>query len=297
MISCAPNYEGLARRMMATHDASGSPSTMPPPEKKEAARLVELAKRILFPRPGCDPARDMGTHLESLLVTFDGILSRQIHLALASRHRRDREPGDWKAESSEISRAFMHQLPAIQAMLETDVQAAYRGDPALQCAQEALHCYPGIAATVCFRIAHALHELGVPLLPRMITEHANSTTGIDIHPGATIGEGFFIDHGTGVVIGGTAIIGRNVRLYQGVTLGAKSLASDANGLVPKGEPRHPILEDDVVIYSWASVLGRITIGTGSVVGGNVWVTRDVPPHSLVTQAKTISTGFAGGDGI
>ncbi len=192
---------------------------------------------------------------------------------------------------------FLEQLPSVRHRVTTDVEAAFLGDPALQTRQEAIYSYPGILAITHQRLAHELHLLGVPLIPRMITEHAHAVTGIDIHPGASIGEGFFIDHGTGVVIGETARIGRNVRLYQGVTLGAKSFALDRLGHPVKGLDRHPILEDDVIVYAGASILGRITIGRGSTIGGNVWLTTSVPPGSQVTQARPLESRFAQGAGI
>jgi serine O-acetyltransferase len=164
--------------------------------------------------------------------------------------------------------------------------AAYRGDPAARSVDEVLLCYPGILAMINHRIAHRLYELELPLLARIIAEIAHSETGIDIHPGATIGPSFFIDHGTGVVIGETAVIGARVRLYQAVTLGAKSFPGDGSGGLQKGLPRHPVVEDDVVIYAGATILGRVTIGRGSVIGGNIWLTRSVPPGSNVTQANS-----------
>jgi serine O-acetyltransferase len=186
-------------------------------------------------------------------------------------------------KAAATTREFLGRLPRIQHTLATDVQAAYLGDPAAQNTDEAIFCYPGILAVTYYRLAHELHALGVPLIPRIMTEWAHSHTGIDIHPGALLGERFFIDHGTGVVIGETCVIGRNVRIYQGVTLGAKSFPLDEHGNPVKGIPRHPIVEDDVVIYSGATILGRITIGRGSVIGGNAWITKDVPPGSSVTR--------------
>ncbi|MEK6296253.1 MAG: serine O-acetyltransferase EpsC, partial [Paraburkholderia tropica] len=180
---------------------------------------------------------------------------------------------------------FGHQLPGIRALLVSDIQAAFTGDPAAQHITEILLCYPGVWAMTHHRLAHALHRLGVPLLARFINEIAHSATGIDIHPGAQIGPSFFIDHGTGVVIGETAIIGERVRVYQAVTLGAKSFAADLDGTLVKGNARHPIVEDDVVIYAGATILGRVTIGKGSVIGGNVWLTHSVPPGSSVRQGK------------
>lgn len=196
-----------------------------------------------------------------------------------------------------IAREFAAALPGIRALLETDIHAAYDGDPAARSIDEVLACYPGILAVTHHRLAHALHRLEVPLVARIIAEIAHSTTGIDIHPGAQIKGNFFIDHGTGVVIGETAVIGEHVRLYHGVTLGAKRFQVDETGSLVKGNPRHPIVEDDVVIYAGATILGRITIGRGSVIGGNVWLTRSVPPGSNISQAQVRSENFSDGSGI
>jgi serine O-acetyltransferase len=185
----------------------------------------------------------------------------------------------------DLARALIARLPEVRRVLATDVRAAYEGDPALTNPDEAIFCYPGLMAITSQRIAHELVQLGVPLIPRIITEHAHSLTGIDIHPGARIGEKFFIDHGTGVVIGETCIIGNNVRIYQGVTLGAKSFPLDEHGNPIKGIDRHPVVEDDVTIYSNATILGRVTIGKGSVIGGNVWLTRSIPAGSTITQGQ------------
>ncbi|PIG26157.1 serine O-acetyltransferase [Janthinobacterium sp. 35] len=188
-------------------------------------------------------------------------------------------------QAREITRAFAASLPDIRALLVSDVQAAYAGDPAATSVAEIMLCYPGTIAILYHRLAHRLHALGAPFLARLIADIAHTLTGIDIHPGAHIGASFFIDHGTGVVIGETAIIGQRVRLYQAVTLGAKRFPADASGALIKGTPRHPIVEDDVVIYAGATVLGRITIGAGSTIGGNVWLTQSVPPESNVSQAQ------------
>ena len=197
----------------------------------------------------------------------------------------------------EITRAFALRLPAVRALLGSDARAAYDGDPAATSADEAVFCYPGLSAITHHRIAHELYQLGVPLIARMIAELAHGATGIDIHPGARIGGSFFIDHGTGVVLGETCIIGERVRLYQGVTLGAKSFPTDEQGRAIKGRPRHPIVEDDVTIYAGATILGRITIGRGSSIGGNVWLTRSVPPGSFISQAPLRDEVFDGGSGI
>lgn len=196
-----------------------------------------------------------------------------------------------------LSERFLARLPELRRLLASDVLAAYEGDPAAGSPDETIFCYPGVLAITNHRLAHELYRLGVPLIARIISEAAHSVTGIDIHPGAQIGERFFIDHGTGVVIGETSVIGRNVRIYQGVTLGARSFPKDAQGNPIKGIPRHPIVEDDVVIYAGATILGRVTIGCGSIIGGNVWVTRSLPPDSRILQAQVREDAFAGGGGI
>ncbi len=182
----------------------------------------------------------------------------------------------------------IRRLPELRELLSTDVEAAYMGDPAAHSRAEVISCYPAIKALTCYRLAHELHKLHVPLIPRIITEMAHSETGIDIHPAATIGHHFTIDHGTGVVIGATCIIGNHVKLYQGVTLGAKSFPLDDNGNPIKHIPRHPILEDGVIVYSNATILGRVTIGENAVIGANVWITQDVPASVKVTYSKSHS---------
>ena len=191
-----------------------------------------------------------------------------------------------KAQANNIVRLFAAALPNLRRILDVDIQAAYQGDPAARSVDEVLLCYPGVLAIIHHRLAHTLYQLDVPLLARIVAELAHSLTGIDIHPGAEIGSGFFIDHGTGVVIGETAVIGERVRIYQAVTLGAKTFPTDDKGNLQKGLPRHPIVEDEVVIYAGATVLGRITIGKGSTIGGNVWLTRSVPAGSSITQASS-----------
>jgi serine O-acetyltransferase len=202
-----------------------------------------------------------------------------------------------EARAERITGEFLSHLPDIQRIVAHDVQAAYDGDPAAKSIDETIFCYPGIQAITYHRLAHALRNLKVPIIPRIIAEHAHSITGIDIHPGAQIGDSFFIDHGTGVVIGETCIIGKRVRVYQGVTLGAKSFDLDEDGNPVKGIDRHPVVEDDVVIYSGATILGRIVIGRGSIIGGNVWVTRDVAPKSIITQRSLKVERFEAGAGI
>ena len=197
--------------------------------------------------------------------------------------------------SKEIAEAFMKEFPEVKRLIHTDVEAIAENDPAVTGMKEIVFCYPAVTAMLYYRSAHVLHRLGAGVIPRMLTEYAHSATGIDIHPGASIGSHFAIDHGTGIVIGETSVIGNHVTLYQGVTLGAKNFRYDENGR-PVNQPRHPILEDGVTVYSNASILGRVTIGEGSVVGGNVWLTHSVPPHSRILQGQT-QESFSDGAGI
>ncbi|MGX7894741.1 serine O-acetyltransferase EpsC [Tsuneonella sp. HG222] len=258
------------------------------PSRYRVQKLMEDLCGVLFPlRLGPDHVRP---HNEDQFVTqtLRVALSRlqaQIRLELAYHGIPDKTEAEAiDRHSSSIVAEFARQLPRIRTMLDLDIEAAFRGDPAARSLDEVLICYPGLLAIIHHRLAHLLGALGAPLVARIISEIAHGQTGIDIHPGAHIGAGLFIDHGTGVVIGETAIIGRNVRLYQGVTLGAKSFATDQDGLLLKSMPRHPIIEDDVVIYSGATILGRVVIGRGSEIGGNVWLTHGVPPYTRVLQA-------------
>jgi serine O-acetyltransferase len=225
----------------------------------------------------------------------DGFVAETLHTALSRIYGQIRlelaysMPGarthDVDAEAARIISHFAEALPDIRELLDRDVEAAFAGDPAARSVDEILICYPGIVAIIHYRLAHLLHGLGAPLVARIITEIAKSSTGIDIHPGARIGHSFFIDHGTGVVIGETAIIGDRVRIYQAVTLGARGFPTDEDGALRRGLARHPIVEDDVIIYAGATLLGRITIGRGSIIGGNVWLTESVPPGSFIGQAR------------
>lgn len=224
--------------------------------------------------------------------TLDTVLHallEQVRLELRYQHRSKHPtttPEALDVEAIGLVRQFACALPEIRMVLDSDVLAAFDGDPAARSVDEVLLCYPGIEAVIYHRLAHKLYELGVPLLARLMSEVAHSNTGIDIHPGATIGPGLFIDHGTGVVIGETAVLGKRVRIYQAVTLGSRSFPVDDHGHPVKGQPRHPIVEDDVVIYAGATLLGRVTIGRGATIGGNVWITQDVPAGALVTQAHS-----------
>lgn len=271
------------------------------PSRERVFELVEDLRAVLF--PGFFGTPDL--HEESLHYFVGSTLARagrslqqQIRRALTFTERHDtHRSAACNEEAWELTRAFIARLPEVRRLLGTDVLAAYEGDPALTVREEAVFSYPGLFAITNHRLAHELHLLGIPIIPRLITERAHTLTGIDIHPGARIGERFFIDHGTGVVIGETSIVGNGVRLYQGVTLGARSFPLDEAGHPIKGIERHPVVEDDVVIYSGATVLGRITIGRGSIIGGNVWLTNSVPPGSRVSQAAPRETGFEGGGGI
>ena len=255
------------------------------PSRSAVAALVDELRALLF--PGYFGASELT--LETLRYHLGARMDLVLH-SLRDQIQRglmasDPACGNCQARSLELAQAFLLRLPEVRRLLATDIQAGFEGDPAATSPDEVLFCYPGLLAITSQRLAHELLKLGVPLLPRMITEHAHSLTGIDIHPGAQIGERFFIDHGTGVVIGETCVIGRNVRIYQGVTLGAKSFPLDAEGHPIKGVPRHPVVEDDVIVYSNATILGRITLGQGAAIGGNVWLTRSVPPGSIITQAN------------
>jgi len=221
--------------------------------------------------------------------TLDSALSRleeqvQLDLRYKLHDHSNENLQQIAAQANELVRRFSRSLPLIRLTLDADVEAAYHGDPAARSVDEVLLCYPGIIAIIFHRIAHQLYRLGVPLVARIVAEIAHSETGIDIHPGASIGGSFFIDHGTGVVIGETTVIGERVRIYQNVTLGAKRFPTSENGMLEKGLPRHPLIEDDVVIYAGATLLGRITIGKGSIIGGNVWLTESIAAGSHVTQA-------------
>ena len=256
------------------------------PSRAAAIEIVEGLRTVLFPGyygPSELSAASLRYHVGSTLDRLIRTLQEQIRrgLCFSCEGEDPQRCADCEARALETAHAFLERLPEVKRLLVTDVRAAYEGDPAATSPDETIFCYPGIQAITSYRIAHELYRLGVPLIPRIITEHAHSETGIDIHPGARIGETFFIDHGTGIVVGETCRIGARVRVYQGVTLGAKSLPLDEHGNPIKGIERHPIVEDDVVIYSGATILGPVTIGRGSVIGGNVWLTRSVPPDSQV----------------
>jgi serine O-acetyltransferase len=301
-------------------------------ETARAARPADIAKLLVTPRAGEGfaairagmlPDRGLVLHgidrLHGLLVPealpgagenvreveadiaeVEALLASQIRLALdfdERLHPDRRSERELDAASQRIAGKLIAALPELRERLFEDAEAAWRGDPSCRDPVEALYAFPGVFAITRHRIAHLLYGEGVPLLPRLVSEHAHRKTGIDIHPGATIGRHIFIDHGTGVVIGETAVIGDRVTLYQGVTLGAKSFQVDAAGHLVKGKPRHPVLEDGVTLYASATVLGRVTIGAGSVIGGNVWLTHSVPPGTRVYQVEAKESHFESGAGI
>jgi len=267
------------------------------PSRASVKAIVENLVATLYPRhfAPADALSDVDGFLKSTLSSTLSSLREEIRRELQLANGINAAQQALKA--SQIIRAFAQTLPRTRALLDTDIRAAFDGDPAAKSLDEVVFCYPGVAAVIRHRLAHQLYLLGAPMLARIIAEIAHSETGIDIHPGAEIEEGFFIDHGTGVVIGETSRIGKRVRLYQAVTLGAKRFETDASGALVKGQPRHPIIEDDVAIYAGATVLGRITIGRGSSIGGNVWLTHSVPPGSNITQAKARVESFSDGAGI
>lgn len=281
-----------------------SPKPMPLPKRDEIIKIVEELRSVLFPgyfgtsNINMENMRfHVGSALDHLLRTFAEQIRRGLCFRCPQVNAGDAKCYDCEQRAIHITNEFTARLPKIQRMLAADVRAAFEGDPAANTPDEAIFCYPGILAITNYRLAHELYLLDVPVIPRIITEHAHSITGIDIHPGAQIDEGIFIDHGTGVVIGETCVFGKRVKLYQGVTLGAKSFPKDEDGNPVKGIPRHPIVEDDVTIYSNATILGRIRIGRGSVIGGNVWLTHGVPPGSHVSQARVREDAYYDGGGI
>ena len=286
--------------ILAAHtekEDSMMPATEAPlPSVEEVKRIIQLTKVIIFTdyfhkRQADERMRSyiIGVNMEELYE----LLRRQIACGLQFCTKCH---GDAEDTAQGLALQFIEELPEIKRLLYTDVEAMFDSDPAAQTYGEVIFSYPVMNAMTHYRTAHVLHQMEVPILPRIITEQAHSKTGIDIHPGARIGEYFAIDHGTGVVIGETCRIGHHVTLYQGVTLGAKSFKYDENGNV-LNVPRHPIIEDHVTVYSNASILGHVTIGHHSVIGGNIWVTNDVPPYSRIQQSRAIDVTFSGGLGI
>lgn len=274
----------------------------PLPSIKKLSKIISLAREILFPGYYGNMSLNTGSTIHYMGVYVDelyNLLSQEIFAGMCFECH-DEEMADvniYKKKAKQSAADFINYLPEIRRKLAADVEAIYLGDPAARNHGEVIYCYPAVRAITNYRVAHKLLELEVPLIPRFISEMAHSETGIDIHPRAVIGERFTIDHGTGVVIGSTSIIGNNVKIYQGVTLGAKSFPLDENGNPIKGIPRHPIVEDDVIIYAGATILGRVTIGKGSVIGGNVWITKSLPPGTKIVQTKAKDANFTDGAGI
>lgn len=258
----------------------------PLPSSTVLEEIVQLSRAILFPGFFGKSQVNIQTIQYQIGVEVEKLsylLKEQILAGLCFSEDYEAKSGmvDLKKQARELASEMISRLPKVRSVLATDVEAAYNGDPAAKSYAEILLCYPVLKALTSYRLAHELFLMGVPLIPRMMTEMAHSETGIDIHPGATIGSHFTIDHGTGVVIGETCVIGNHVKLYQGVTLGAKSFPLDEQGNPIKGIPRHPIIEDDVIVYANATLLGRITIGRGATVGANTWILEDMPPEAKV----------------
>jgi serine O-acetyltransferase len=303
--AAAPNFDSLAGAFLEKSVQRGRNiplRTGTVPSFSELKRLMQSLRVLFFPGffemkspSGGQPPREEAA---SVLNEVFKILVEQISVGIRFFRRDDPDEPDTPAQTSdaefaaETAREFMRRLPEIHDLLDSDVLAAYEGDPAAKSKAETIFCYPSIYAMTNHRVAHQLYKLSVPVIPRVISEMSHSRTGIDIHPGTSIGKEFFIDHGTGVVIGETSVIGSHCKLYQGVTLGALSFPKNAEGNLIKGLPRHPILEDGVTVYAGATILGRVTIGAGSLIGGNVWITSDIPPGSKVVQQHLTSAGSA-----
>ena len=288
--------------VMSDQERGMMPQTEAPlPSVEKVKQIVTLVKNIIFPdyfnkRQPDEDIRSyfIGVHMHELVRLLTKQIAHGLQFCEDCECIKTRD--DVYREAERLTMDFVDALPEIKRLLYTDVQAMFDNDPAAPNYGEVIFCYPSMNTMTHYRMAHKLHQLGIPVLPRIITELAHSKTGIDIHPGAQIGEYFAIDHGTGVVIGETSIIGNHVTLYQGVTLGAKSFKYDEQGNM-LNVPRHPIIEDNVTVYSNASILGRITIGHHSIIGGNIWLTHDVAPYSRILQSKAVDVSYEGGLGI
>ncbi len=290
----------LTDRIVGTYQEIGTINHLghcPLPNYEVVISIIEDLKEILYPGYQRREGLHMGNityHVGDLIDGLHDKLTTQIARALRHDERVQREKHgdgqteetDYDAKGQAMAIEFLNRIPDLRRLLATDVQAAFDGDPACQNIDEVIFCYPGLEAITVYRLANTLNKIGVPFIPRMMTEWAHKQTGIDIHPGATIGHHFFIDHGTGVVIGQTCLIGNHVKLYQGVTLGALSFDTDADGNIVRGMKRHPTIEDHVVIYANATVLGgRTVVGNHSVIGSSVWLTRSVDPNTTVLLEK------------
>ena len=282
------------------------------PSREAVVGVTQDLLRLMFPGfydKDPIPTDQIWAYASELVSSVARRMENEMRRSLEYRPPKQSDRDDLGAAAARVTREFLQELPNVRATLQTDVTAAYEGDPAAISTEEVILAYPGVEAIAVQRMAHLLYRQRVALIPRIMTEWVHNKTGIDIHPGAQIGDHFFIDHGTGVVIGETAIIGRNVKIYQGVTLGAKSFPKDEKGRIVKGIKRHPNIESDVTIYAGATILGNITVGRGSVIGSNVWLLDSVPPYSAVhheggqTKVRPLAKegekiiGYVGGSGI
>lgn len=283
-LSDLENFEKVCRQQTENH---------PMPSTDTIKEIVKLLRAIIFPGYFGDSditPENLNQHIEKAISTVYTLLIQQIKSGICFENSVvDYNCHETEKKAEEIVIKFISSLPQLRDLLYSDAVAAYHGDPASKSVGEVIFSYPGIRAISSYRFAHALLQLGTPIIPRVITELAHSETGIDINPGAKIGSSFMIDHGTGVVIGETAVIGTNVRIYQGVTLGAKSFPVDENGNPIKGIDRHPKIGDNVIIYSNSTILGPVTIGSNTIIGGNIWVDKDVQPGSRILQGKSKGT--------
>ncbi len=296
--------EELSRENSYQSVCHKSSAHYPMPSIQNLEKIVDLLREILFPGYFSNSlirkesiSYYIGVNTEKLYELLSNEIFAGLCFACDEIEIEEGKGGSLRHKADTVSAEFIQQLPNIREVLVTDVEAAYLGDPAAQNRGEVIFCYPAIRAISSYRIAHCLYEMKVPLIPRIISEMAHSETSIDIHPRALIGEFFTIDHGTGVVIGATSIIGNHVQLYQGVTLGAKSFPLDENGNPIKGIDRHPIIEDNVIIYAQATILGRVTVGANSIIGGNVWITSNVPLNSKIVQFRPRNMSLTDGGGI
>src|SRR4051794_7283127 len=280
----------LTERIVGTYEECGGINHLghsPLPSYREVVEILGDLREILFPGYGRRQNLhfgNVGYHVGDLIDSLHDRLTQQVARALRHDCKAVDLETDFEAEAQVIAIRLLESIPELRQALAEDVRAAFQGDPAAKNLDEIIFCYPGVAAVTVFRIAHELHRLGVPLIPRMMTEYAHAKTGIDIHPGATIGRRFFIDHGTGVVIGETTQIGDGVKVFQGVTLGALSFPRDeVTGEILRDLKRHPTIEDEVVIYANATILGgKTVIGHHSVIGSSAWITRSIEPYTTVT---------------
>lgn len=275
-------------KIVETYDSEDGINHIEGPNLPSRDRVVEIVTNflnVLFPgyyEKQELSKEDVTSYIWEKIASIYHLLSREVFKSLNSPYGKQEDEKTLSDQSIEITFAILNKIPHIREKLRGDVSAAYEGDPAAKSLDEIIVSYPGIEAIAVYRVAHELHLLKAPLIPRIMTEYAHSKTGIDIHPGSSIGENFFIDHGTGVVIGETAEIGNNIRIYQGVTLGALGVEKNADGKIKRGKKRHPTIKDNVIIYAGATILGgKTVVGEHSVIGGNVWLTECVPPHTIL----------------